>query len=105
MLPTGYACALEESPRGALAMLLHSTTLLVQRRLIMETELLKDRGRLIVLTPPCPLAVQPIDFSRARELTERALDDSRRFLESVDGERSSTPLTMHVERLRPHGHA
>lgn len=52
MLPTGYACALEESPRGALAMLLHSTTLLVQRRLIMEIELLKDRGRLIVLTPP-----------------------------------------------------
>jgi len=31
VLPTGYACALEEPPRGALAMLLHSTSLLVQR--------------------------------------------------------------------------
>jgi hypothetical protein len=43
----------------------------------MEIELPKDRARLIVLPPPCPLGVQPIDFGRARELIERALGDSR----------------------------
>lgn len=105
VLPTGYACALEEPPHGALAMLLHSMTLLLQRRLIMEIELLKDRTRLIVLPPPCPLSVQPIEFSRARELIDRALEDSRRFLDSVTGEKSAAPLTMHAERLRPHAHA
>jgi len=105
VLPTGYACALDEPPRGALAMLLHSTTLLVQRRLIMEIDLLKDQANLIVLPPPCPLSVQPIDFSHARELIERAREDSGGFLDSVDGRDSAAPLTMHIERLRPHAHS
>jgi uncharacterized membrane protein YbhN (UPF0104 family) len=41
VLPTGYACALEETPRGALGMLLHAMNLLIQRRLILEIELLE----------------------------------------------------------------
>jgi NTE family protein len=32
VLPTGHACALEESPRGALALALHAISLLTQRR-------------------------------------------------------------------------
>jgi len=101
VLPTGYACALEEPPRGALAMLLHSTSLLVQRRLLVEIELLRDGAELVVLPPPCPLAVQPIDFGRAAELIEAAYADAREFLtgaESADG--TSIPIM----RLRPHGH-
>lgn len=81
-------------------MLLHSTSLLVQRRLMMEIELLKDQARLVVLPPPCPLSVQPIDFSRARELVERAYEDAGLFLDSADGKGSAAPLTMRFDRLR-----
>ena len=37
--------------------------------------------RLIVLPPPCPLGVQPIDFGHADELIGRALSDAREFLD------------------------
>jgi NTE family protein len=36
VLPTGYACALHEPPRSALAMLLHAMSLLIQQRLHLE---------------------------------------------------------------------
>src|SRR5690349_24096312 len=77
VLPTGSACDLPEPPRGALGMLLHSMSLLVMRRLLIEIELLKDRARLIVLPPPCPLRISPIDFGRSEELMRMALEASR----------------------------
>jgi len=49
VLPTGYACALRESPRGALPMLLHATSLRVQQRLLSDIERYSERARLIVL--------------------------------------------------------
>ena len=69
----GNACALAEPPKGALAMALHALSLLTQRRLIDDIESHEDRAKLVVLPPPCPLSVQPIDFSHAGELIERAL--------------------------------
>ncbi len=80
VLPTGSACALEEPPRGALAMSLHAMTLLVQRRLQADIATLSDDARLIVLPPPCPQAVQPIDFGHSQTLVDRARDDARAFL-------------------------
>ena len=63
VLPTGNACDLPDPPRGAVAMLLHAMSLLVMRRLLVEVEMLRDRAELIVLPPPCPLTIAPIDFS------------------------------------------
>lgn len=102
VLPTGYACALEEPPRGALAMLLHAMSLLIQQRLHIEIELYRDRARLVVLPPPCPLRVQPIDFSHAGELIEQALADGRAFLDRVEA--GDVDLAAPAERLLPHGH-
>lgn len=104
VLPTGFACALEAAPQGALAMLLQAMSLLVQRRLIMEIELLEDEAALIVLPPPCPLDVQPIDFGHAEELIARGLEEGRAFLDEVDLGAPAVPFSMHAERLRPHGH-
>lgn len=103
VLPTGYPCDLQQPPRGALAMVLHAMTLLIQQRLVREIDLFRDEANLIVLPPPCPLAVQPIDFSHARELIERGRADSRAFLEGAEGGR--VPASMNVNRLRPHVHA
>jgi len=89
VLPTGTACDLPEAPRGALAMLLHSTTLLVIRRLLLEVELLSDRAELIVLPPPCPLAISPIDFAHSEALIRRGYEDADADLDRLDRERAA----------------
>jgi NTE family protein len=84
ILPAGHPCDLDEPPRGALAMVLHAMTLLVHRRLEADIEALAGRARLHLMPPPCPLAVQPIDFSQSATLIERSLADARAFLDSGD---------------------
>ncbi len=96
VLPTGHACALEAPPGGALAMALHAISLLTQRRLIDDIERHRGSAKLIVLPPPCPLGIQPIDFAHAEELIARALEDSRRFLE--EGGDSRPPIRMRMHR-------
>jgi NTE family protein len=77
VLPTGHACALEQPPASALGMALHALSLLTHSRLIADVELHRDRAKLVVLPPPCPLAIQPIDFANADELIARSLSDAR----------------------------
>jgi NTE family protein len=84
VLPTGAPCELKEPPRGALPMLLYATGLLIGHRWQAELNLLDPAVDLVALPPPCPLAVQPTDFSRADELIERARRDARRYLSSRD---------------------
>jgi NTE family protein len=102
VLPTGFACDLEAPPRGALAMLLHAFTILTQQRLHLEIELYRDLAHLVVLPPPCPQPVPPIDFSHSAELIEQARRDGRAFLDSL--ERSARASTEPAERLVPHTH-
>jgi NTE family protein len=82
VLPTGAPCELKEPPRGALPMLLYATGLLIGHRWQAERALLDPAVDLVVLPPPCPLPVQPTDFSRADELIERGRRDARRYLRS-----------------------
>ena len=81
VLPTGAACELEEPPRGALAMLIQATSLLIGHRFAADVAELGRLAELVILPPPCPLAVQPTDFGHADELIERARTDARRFLD------------------------
>jgi NTE family protein len=97
VLPTGHACALEEPPRGALAMVLHALSLLTHRRLIDDIEKHRDQVDLIVLPPPCPLEIPPIDFSRADELISRSYDDATEFLDCGGAERPPIRMTMHAD--------
>jgi NTE family protein len=82
VLPTGAPCELNETPRGALAMLLYATGLLIGRRLQAELALASTSVDLRVLPPPCPLPVQPTDFSRADELIKRGRREARRYLQA-----------------------
>jgi NTE family protein len=95
VLPSGHACALEQPPSSALGMALHALTLLTQSRLIVDVELHRDQAKLIVLPPPCPLGVQPIDFGHADELIERSLADARAFLDRGGTERPAIRMRMH----------
>jgi NTE family protein len=82
LLPTSAPCELEEAPRGALAMLVHATGLLLRQGLIHDLATLPDRDRVVVLPPPCPITVQPSDFSRADWLIEEGYREAMRFLAS-----------------------
>ena len=96
VLPTGHACALERAPGSALGMALHALSLLTHRRLIADIDLHSDDAKLIVMPPPCPLAIAPIDFAHAAELIERAAGDARAFLRNGGAE--SPPIRMRMHR-------
>ena len=95
VLPTGHACALAAPPRSALAVALHAVSLLTQRRLIDDIERHRSDARLVVLPPPCPLRIQPIDFAHADELIGRSLHDAREFLDGGGEERPPISMRMH----------
>jgi NTE family protein len=95
VLPTGHACALREPPRGALAVALHAISLLTQRRLVDDIQRHESDARLIVLPPPCPLSIQPIDFAHADELITRSIGDAREFLDAGGEERPPIKMRMH----------
>lgn len=98
VLPTGHACALEEPPGGALGMALNAISLLTHHRLVDDIERHRDDAQLIVLPPPCPLGIQPIDFNHADTLIHRGLHDAREFLDSGGAQRP--PIHMHEHRHR-----
>jgi NTE family protein len=77
-------------------MALHALSLMAHSRLIADIELHRDNAKLVVLPPPCPLAIQPIDFAHADELVARGLGDARAFLDGGGGERP--PIRMHMHR-------
>jgi len=95
VLPTGNACALAEPPSGALAMALHALSLLMQRRLMDDIERHRDGTKLVILPPPCPLSIQPIDFDHARQLIDKAYADACEFLDGGGAERPPIRMRMH----------
>ena len=101
VLPAGHACSLEKPPGKALGMALHAISLLVQRRLIDDVDRHRDDAQLVVLPPPCPLRIQPIDFDHADELIERAAHDARTFLDGGGEKRPPITMPTHAPDARP----
>jgi NTE family protein len=98
VLPTGGPCALTAPPRGAIAMLVHATGLMVSQRFTAEVASIAGGIDVVVLPPPCPLDIQPIDFGHAETLISRAEADAGGFL---DGRaRTVVPLRSRRGRLR-----
>ena len=102
VLPTGTACDLRTPPRGSLGVLMQSLSLLVMQRLVSEVEQLRGQLNLIVLPPPCPLDVSPVDFSEGRMLIDRGREDTHRYLDALDRGQAEAPLPL---RLHSHGDA
>ncbi len=98
VLSTGYACALDEPPRGALGMALHALTLTINQRLAIDVERYEPIVELKVVPPLCPLRTSPSDFSDAAVLIERALADTRKWLSSGPAAAGQAKL------LAPHEH-
>jgi NTE family protein len=98
VLPAGGPCELTEPPRGALGMVVHATSLMVAHRFAHEALAYAGRPGLVVLPPPCPLHVQPMDFGHAEELMARAEAEARAFL---DRTRRVIPLAPSRSRAAP----
>jgi NTE family protein len=104
VLPTGTPCELDEAPRGALAMFIHATGLLVGRRFAQEVAAIPHDVDVAVLPPPCPLAVQPTDFSQAGMLMEQGLADARRYLDRRERRRVVRIAHRSARQLRSPSH-
>jgi len=99
VLPTGTTCALTEAPHGALAMMVQAITVLIRRRMLDEIESHTGDARLVVLPPPCPQPVEPLDFTRADDLIVWARDAARDYLDAPPGDALGPD-----HPLRPHRH-
>jgi NTE family protein len=99
VLPTGFACAVHEPPKGAIARALHAITLLIAHQMVRDLKQLG--GELDVFTVPnlCPLDVSPYDFSRADQLIERAAEHTLKWLEGGGLSQPEIPNS-----LLPHSH-
>ena len=99
VMPTGYACASEAPPAGAVANALHALTLLIARQLISELEGLDPEIEYYVVPPLCPLVGSPYDFSRSADHIERAIRSTEGWLVQNGLGHRKIPGA-----LRPHGH-
>jgi NTE family protein len=99
ILPTGYACALKEPPRRAIARALHAITLMIAWQLIYELERMSEDIQVHLVPTLCPLAVSPFDFSKSKELIERAAQATQKWIEQGGLTRRSLP-----QELAPHRH-
>ena len=99
ILPTGYACATDVPPVGAVANALHALTLLIARQLVNDLEDLSSDIEYVVVPPLCPLVGSPYDFSRTSDHIERAIRSTEAWLAQRGLEKKHIP-----GELRPHDH-
>ena len=97
ILPTGYACARQTPPQGAVANALHALTLLIARQMIEELESLDRQVDYYVLPPLCPLKGSPYDFSHTSALIARAVESTDAWLADggLERPRVHTQLGLH----------
>ncbi|MGQ0443668.1 MAG: patatin-like phospholipase family protein [Beijerinckiaceae bacterium] len=94
VLPTGYACSLNEPPKGAIAKAMHAITLLIEWRLIHDVERLAVEIDVCIVPALCPLNVSPYDFSASRYLMQRAEESTRKWLDGGGLSRRSLPAEL-----------
>jgi NTE family protein len=99
ILPTGFACAGEAPPKGAVANVLHAVTLLISRQMIDDLEYIDPAIEYHVVPPLCPLVGSPYDFSRTDEHIARAIRNTERWIADGGLEQHGIP-----GELRPHDH-
>jgi NTE family protein len=99
ILPTGFACAGEAPPVGAVANVLHAVTLLISRQMIDDLEYIDPAIEYHVVPPLCPLVGSPYDFSRTDEHIDRAIRKTEQWIGDGGLEQHGIP-----GELRPHEH-
>src|SRR3984957_3429226 len=99
ILPTGYACASDAPPVGAVDCALHALTLLIARQVVDDLENLPPDIDYFVVPPLCPLVGSPYDFSLASVHIERSIKSTEEWLANHGLDKQHIP-----GELRTHGH-
>ncbi|MFZ1527483.1 MAG: patatin-like phospholipase family protein [Ferruginibacter sp.] len=94
VLATGYSCALERPPAGALGVALHAATMMIHQRLAVDVQRYAGSADLRVVPPLCPISVAPTDFSQADDLIRRAHEHTRAWLDSDNLQANVSALTV-----------
>lgn len=93
VLATGYSCALDHPPGGALGVALQAATMVIHQRLGVDVLRYAQSVDLRVVPPLCPISVAPTDFSQADDLIRRAHLHTRAWLELGSRTASVSALT------------
>lgn len=80
VLPSGFACDLDDPPPTAYGVAVHASTVLIEQRLLASMARADPRVALYAVPPLCPLSVLPVDFAHSVELILRAEEATRRWL-------------------------
>lgn len=80
VVPSGFACDLDDPPRTAYGVAVHASTLLIEQRLLTSISRADPRVAIYAVPPLCPLSVIPVDFAHGVELILRAEEATRRWL-------------------------
>lgn len=99
IMPTGFACAGQKPPVGAVATALHALTLLISRQMTVELQYLEPTIEYCVVPPLCPLVGSPYDFTRTDDHIERAIKSTEEWVADGGLEKGGIPGEMH-----PHQH-
>src|SRR5258708_32896917 len=105
VLPTGFACALGEPPRGAVARGFHALTLLIAHQMIRDLARLADTIEVVMVPCLCPLSVSPFDFSQTEALIARTAEQTAAWLASGGVDRRDGPGALNPHTHAPHTHA
>lgn len=100
VLPTGFSCAIDRPPPGALAMALHALNLLIARQMVRDAQQFSSAAEMVIVPPLCPLAASAYDFSTTGTLIDRAADATTRWLDRNGLQDGGIPgaLRPHVDR-------
>ncbi|RXZ44252.1 patatin-like phospholipase family protein [Crenobacter cavernae] len=98
VLPAGFACALQQAPRGVIAQAMHALTLLIARQLVKDIEALSSRAQIYVVPPLCPLSTSPYDYNQCGSLIEQAALTTRRWLDAGGLDKPAIPGALYEHR-------
>lgn len=106
VLPTGYSCALQTPPRGAIGIALQGLNILIVRKLVGEVRRLRDEVDIIVVPPLCPMSTSPYDFSQGDSLITRAAAETEAWMQNgielVDAVPHQLPAHSHRAVTEPY---
>jgi len=95
-LPTGFACALNKIPEGAIARAMHAVSLLVSRQLAHDAQRFTNGEIELRIVPSlCPLTTSPYDYSVAKSLIAQANACTQQWLHHGGLDRAKIPMQLH----------
>jgi NTE family protein len=96
VLPTGFACAIERVPPGAIARAMHALSLLVSRQLVTDAaRYAAGPVQLRIVPSLCPLDISPYNYDVADRLIERSRACTQSWLESGGLDKPGVPGGLH----------